>query len=200
MRISQNTRIEDIKFLVLDTETTGLSPKRGAKMCEIAVLESKLENGIICEHQRLINPGVPIPREVSMIHGITDDMVHTAPKFNLIAPWLVSLMDNAVLVGHNISFDMAFLEAELHDCGLKLSDITVLDTLKYCRRHGSFEKNSLGHVAISLGYSSEGWHRALADVKMTAFIFSHFVEKFKKEHNAQTLKHLEILQTKNVLN
>lgn len=187
-----NTPINDITFAFVDIETTGLSPRCGARVCEVAVLKNRAGE-TLDSFARLVNPGCPIPPEASRIHRITDDMVAREPRFPDIAPLLASTVSDCVVVCHNASFDIPFLEYEFSLTGLKFPASHVLDTLKFSRRHGRFESNRLGNIASVLGYCPDGWHRALADVKMTEFVFLHFLNEFRSR-GARTLEDLTRLQ------
>ncbi len=168
--------LTDVKFACLDTETTGLSPLEGGKICEIAV--SVTHRGeVVEEFSTLLNPGMPMSPEVINIHGITNEMVADAPSFAEVAPKLMSLLEGCVLVAHNADFDLNFLRAEFSSCGLRLPDNPVLDTLKLARKSGRFVKNNLGCVAQQLGINCQGWHRAMADTKMAEQIFYYFLNR-----------------------
>ena len=174
-----STALTDIKFACLDTETTGLSPKEGGKICEIAVSVSR--NGRkLEEFTTLLNPGMPMHPDVIAIHGITNDMVKDAPAFADILPRLLAMLDGCVLVAHNAEFDLSFLRSETASCGLRLPDYPVLDTLKLARKNGRFHRNNLGVIAASLGISAEGAHRAMADVRMTEKILYNFLHEFAR--------------------
>lgn len=192
-----NRKIEEVKFICLDTETTGLEPSGIGRICEIALLGSRggEREGA---YSTLLNPEMTMPQEVIVIHGITNEMVADAPKFTDIAFNLIDFMQGNVLVGHNIDFDIKFIRHEFEMLGLSMPETIILDTLKFCRCHGKFSKNRLGVVAEELGFSCEGWHRAMADTIMTEKIFYHFISKFKAM-GAQTLGDLFALQTKKVI-
>ena len=186
--------LAELKFACLDTETTGLSPNGGGKICEIAVSIS--QNGrMVEEFSTLINPGIPMSPEVIAIHGITNEMVKEAPTFEQILPRLLGLFDGCVLVAHNADFDMSFLQAEFESCGMHLPPYPVVDTLKLARKSGRFERNRLGLIAQELGISSEGWHRAMADTKMAEQIFYYFLTTLSK-YGVHTLEQLNQFQQK----
>ena len=166
--------ITQVKFAVLDTETTGLSPAGGGKICEIAVSVSQNGN-TLQEFSTLLNPGMPMHPEVIAIHGITNEMVATAPSFGQILPQLLTLLDGCVLVAHNADFDLSFLRSEVAQCGLRLPEYTVLDTLKLARKNGCFARNNLGMIAAALGIDAAGAHRAMADVRMTQKVLYCFL-------------------------
>lgn len=190
-------KIEDVKFICLDTETTGLDPKNGGRICEIAMVGSRggQREGF---YTSLLNPECHIPPDVTAIHGITDEMTAKAPKFSSVALNIIDFLQGNVIVGHNAAFDICFIRKEFELSGLRMPEVVVLDTLKFARTHCRFPNNRLGTVAEQLGISSEGWHRALADTVMTEKIFYYFIDKFKKM-GAQTLCDLVTLQTRKVI-
>lgn len=188
--------INEAKFVCLDTETTGLSFPRGGRICEVALLASK--NGQrINEYSTLINPEMFITPDITAIHGITNEMVANAPHFKDIALTLAEHLEGSVLICHNVDFDVPFLRCEFDNIGLKMPDVTTLDTLKFARTHGCFSRNRLGIIAQELGFSCEGWHRAMADTIMAEKIFYHFLKYFVQT-GAKTVEDLVELQTKKI--
>lgn len=190
-------KIEEVKFICLDTETTGLDPANGGRICEVAMLGSQggERAGAYCT---LLDPQIYISPEVTAIHGITNEMVKDSPKFGDIAFNMIDFLQGNVLICHNADFDVSFLRKEFELLGLSMPQVTILDTLKFARVHGSFSRNRLGIIAQELGFSSEGWHRAMADTIMTEKIFYYFVAKFK-EMGASTLGDLVALQSRKVI-
>ena len=188
--------IKEAKFVCLDTETTGLSFQSGGRICEVALLSSmggkRLES-----YSTLLNPEMYISPDVTAIHGITNEMVALAPHFKDIALTLADKLENSVLICHNVAFDVPFLEYEFINAGLKMPQVTTLDTLKFARTHGCFSRNRLGIIAEELGFSCEGWHRAMADTVMAEKIFYHFLKHFIQA-GAQTVEDLVALQTKKI--
>ncbi len=188
------TPLASVKFACLDTETTGLSPAGGGKICEIAVSVS--QNGQkLEEFTTLLNPGMPMHPDVIAIHGITNDMVRNAPVFADILPQLLVLLDGCVLVAHNAEFDLSFLRTETQSCGLHFPDYPVLDTLKLARKNGCFPRNNLGVIASALGINADGAHRAMADVRMTEKVLYNFLHEFALG-GVSTLEELQKYQTK----
>lgn len=187
-------KLSEIKFACLDTETTGLSPESGGKICEIAVSVS-CNGRVIEEFATLVNPEIPISPDVVAIHGITNEMVSTAPVFAEILPRLLGMLDNCVIVAHNADFDLSFLRAEFESCGVHLPPYPVIDTLKLARKSGRFQRNRLGFIAEELGLSCQGWHRAMADTKMAEQIFYYFLTILSKQ-GVGTLEELNQFQSK----
>lgn len=191
------TLIEQARFVCLDTETTGLNPKSGGRVCEVACLVSQNKKRV-ASYSTLINPQVCIMPDVIKIHGITDAMVASKPVFKEIAPKITEIFEGSVLVGHNAKFDINFLQSEFEKAGQILPNCIILDTLKYARLHGHFQSNRLGDVSNELGVSSQGWHRAMADTIMTEKIFYYFLLKFQ-DMGAKTIEDLVKLQERKCL-
>lgn len=169
--------LQDVTFACLDTETTGLSAAGGGRICEVAISLSR--NGQkIEEFSTLLNPGMPMHPDVIAIHGITNEMVASAPSFADIVPKLLAILEGCVLVAHNAEFDLGFLRCEMEHCGLRMPDYPVLDTLKLARKNGRFQRNNLGMIAAALGIDAAGAHRAMADVRMTEKILYIFLNEF----------------------
>ncbi len=187
-------QLSEIKFACLDTETTGLSPLEGGKICEIAVSVSQ-GGRVVEEFSSLVNPGMPMHPDVVAIHGITNEMVASAPSFGQLLPKLLSLLDGCVIVAHNAEFDVNFLKSEFAQCGMRFPPYSVLDTLKLARKSGKFVRNNLGCIAAELGINPQGWHRAMADTKMAEQIFYYFLTILSK-HGVRTLEQLEPFQHK----
>ena len=171
--------INSLKFACFDTETTGLDPQSGGKICEIAVCIS--QGGKMLEQfSTLVNPECPIHPEVVAIHGITTEMAAKAPTFRQVLPRLKELFDGCVLVAHNADFDIKFLKSEFEQAGEIYPDYPVLDTLKMARKSKLFAKNNLGLIAQEIGISAQGWHRAMADTKMLEQILYHLLTELGK--------------------
>ncbi|HRN99274.1 MAG TPA: exonuclease domain-containing protein, partial [Flavobacterium sp.] len=103
-----------MEFAVVDIETTG-SHAKGHRITEIAVA--------IYDGRRLIdfwetpvNPRQPIPRSITALTGIDDDLVQTAPTFDEVAPTVFNLLSGRIFVAHNVNFDYTFLKSELAGC------------------------------------------------------------------------------------
>ena len=179
MELIGRQKVEDAVFTFVDVETTGLSP-RTARVCELAAISFR-GGERVATFSELINPGGPIPPEVSRIHGITDEMVKNRPAFAKFAWPLADLLENSVIVAHNADFDLEFLREELKRVGMRLPKRHVVDTVYVARKYWQFKSNRLGNIAAELNIPNEGWHRALADVEMTRKIFERFLAKLRQE-------------------
>ncbi len=191
-KLNDDTLIEDIPFAVVDIETTGLSARRGDRITEICVIRVKNKREENC-FQTLLNPERPIPYEVLAISGITDEMVKDAPVFAEVVNEFLPLFQEAVIVCHNASFDMGFINGQLKNIGLPAMNTPKLDTLVLARKYFNFQGNSLSKIANQLDIKCENVHRAESDVRTTIAILNYFIEKLKEEYNIRTFKDLKNL-------
>src|SRR5438094_8437314 len=101
------TPLHEVTFCVVDLETTGGSPDQ----CEITEVGAVKIRGGEClgTFQTLVNPGVPIPPFITVLTGITESMVYPAPRIAEVLPAFLEFLGDAVLVGHNVRFDISFL-------------------------------------------------------------------------------------------
>jgi DNA polymerase-3 subunit epsilon len=174
MEVARNQSLRNLIYAVVDVETTGLSALAGDRICEVAVVVGK--NGQIADqYQTLVNPGRPISTGAAAVNGISNSMVRNAPSFRSIARDLIEILDGAVLVAHNASFDLSFISTELRSAGHNPPNNPVIDTLALARRNYSFASNKLGNVARSLGIQTHGLHRALADATITWHVLKKFL-------------------------
>ena len=128
------TNLSDLKrngkYVVFDIETTGLSPN-SCRITEIGAI--KIENGEICDKfSQLINPGVPIPPNITELTGISDQMVAGMPDISEVLPEFLSFCRDCTVVAHNASFDCGFIRYNAAEQGLEFHNKT-LDTLKLTR-------------------------------------------------------------------
>jgi DNA polymerase III epsilon subunit family exonuclease len=186
------TSIDQIPFTFLDCETTGLSPRYGDKICEIALL--KVRGGEVQEsYQTLVNPGRPISPGAMAVNGITDAMVKDAPSFSEIAEKLIRIIGDSVIVAHNAKFDLGFLSTQFQNARIPLFDNVVIDTLLLARRHYHFPSNSLGNICTFLNFSVKDEHRAMGDVVLTRMVLERFLADLK-ERGIATLEEIISLQ------
>ena len=127
-----------MREIVLDTETTGLDPNTGDRIVEIGGVEliNHLATGEV--FHVYINPERPMPAEAFEIHGLSDEFLADKPTFAAIADDFVEFIGDGVMVIHNASFDMKFLNAELARLDKPpLPDEQVLDTLEIAQAQES---------------------------------------------------------------
>ena len=163
-------------FAFLDVETTGLSPWFGDRICEIAIL--RCEGDKIAEtFDSLINPERPLSPGAARVNGLKDADLKDAPEFADIVEPVMTLVKDAVIVCHNVPFDLGFLSSELERVNRYLPTTLVLDTLDVARQHFDFDSNSLGSIAYELGIEVSGAHRALDDALTTRELLRFFSKR-----------------------
>ncbi|MCU0894944.1 MAG: exonuclease domain-containing protein, partial [Rhodospirillales bacterium] len=159
-----------LSFTVLDTETTGLDPSGGDEI--IAMAAVRIVNGRILRREvfdELVNPGRTITARA--IHGITQEMLRGMPPIEDVLPRFHRFLEDTVVVGHNVAFDMRFLELKQAKTGLRF-DQPVLDTLLLeLVVHPNQTDKSLEAMAQRLGVTVSGRHTALGDALATAEVF-----------------------------
>ncbi|MBF0590282.1 MAG: DNA polymerase III subunit epsilon [Magnetococcales bacterium] len=161
------------RLIVLDTETTGLSPKNGDRIVEIGCVEL-LDMRIGDERQWYINPERDIPQEAIDIHGITEEMVKDQPIFSKVAKPFLDFIGGDKLVIHNASFDMRFINHELSKIGLtELKDKRVIDSLTMARRKFPGAPASLDALCrrFQIDNSNRVKHGALLDAHLLAEVY-----------------------------
>lgn len=169
-------------FVVLDFETTGLSPTED-RIVEVAALKYSGDE-LVEELSTLINPGIKIPSRVTEIHGISNHMVKKAPKIEHTLPYLVDFISSYPVVGHNVSFDIGFLNASLNRSGLPPISNQVVDTLQLSRRmYPNLPNHKLGTVASHIGANTDNLHRSTSDCMATAQIYLDYRNRQEIEKN-----------------
>ncbi|MDQ1466668.1 MAG: polymerase subunit epsilon [Actinomycetota bacterium] len=169
--------LSEVTFVVVDLETTGGS----AHDCAITEVGAvKLRGGeCLGRLETLVNPGVPIPPLITVLTGITEAMVLPAPRIDEVLPALLEFVGDAVIVGHNIRFDLSFLDAALvSGCRPRLANRHV-DTLALARRlvRDEVPNLRLSTLARHFRVPTEPVHRAFADAQATAEVLHALLER-----------------------
>jgi DNA polymerase-3 subunit epsilon len=176
---STQQALDDIDFVVVDTETTGLRP--GAdRVIEIAAV--RVRGGEVKDtFQTLLNPQRGLPPFIVKFTGITPEMVREAPIAQTIFPEFLHFIEGATLVGHNLSFDLNFLA---HEARLLSRSFPIdgFDTIPLARRLlPGLKRFKLDYVAEHLRIPTRQRHRAMGDAEVTAEIFLRMLERAKSE-------------------
>jgi DNA polymerase III epsilon subunit family exonuclease len=178
MGISLIHRLRDLPLAFIDVETNGRSARTGSRVIEIGVV--RVEGGTVkAEYQQLVDPRRRIGPEITMLTGITPSMCMGQPTFAQQLPAMMPLVEGAVVIGHNVRFDLSFLYGELRrahvDIHQRLGKLPVLDTVRIARRRFGRGGNSLGPLSRRLGIEPVSAHRALADAKTTYLVFQELL-------------------------
>jgi DNA polymerase-3 subunit alpha (Gram-positive type) len=165
--------IEKIEFTIFDTETTGLSPKSGDRIVEIAAVRFKNKKKI-ATFETLVNPGRPISEAAFQVNRISEAMLSQAPRIETVLPKFLDFVQGSCLCSYNAGFDLEFLNNELNLLGQpSLQDVVTVDILRMARRLlPGLERYALWFVSERLGINITQRHRALADVEMTREVFN----------------------------
>lgn len=178
-----------VPLVFLDTETTGLTPRFGDRLLEIALV--RFRGGVMENfYTTLVNPERSISPGASRVHGIFDRDVRDAPLFRDVAKEIRAEMENTVLVAHNAPFDLGFVANEFRLARVNSPANLAVDTLALLRRNFRFRSNSLSNVASAIGIQRDTAHRALADVLTTHQVFEFIVGELKPATLADLL-HLQ---------
>ena len=181
--------IADTSFVVVDTETTGTSASNN-RIIEIGAVRI-VGYEIVDEFSQLIHPGQLIPSYITRLTQITNGMVYGMPKAEEVLPVFTEFLGDSILVAHNMSFDMGFLNAELNRAGQPAIDNTSLCTLRLARRLlKGLRSKGLTSLAAFYGIEIKGRHRALGDAMATAKVLLRFLNLLADENNMRRTEDL----------
>ncbi len=169
--------LHDVTFCVIDLETTGGSPER-CGITEIGAV--KVRGGeVLGTLQTLINPGCAIPPEITVLTGITQSMVMPAPRIEAVLPTLLEFIADTVIVGHNVRFDIGFLDAAFTRDGRPTLTNRRVDTVALARRlvRDEVPNCRLGTLAERLRLPHRPSHRALDDALATTDLLHFLLER-----------------------
>ena len=179
-KIAENEKGQDLEgtYVVFDIETTGFSAVTD-RIIEIGAV--KVEDGKITDKfSTFVNPKRPIPFRITELTGITDEMVIDSLDIETILPQFIEFIGDAVLVAHNASFDVGFIEQNCKRQKIE-ADFTYVDTVALARvLLPALNRFKLDTVAKALNISLENHHRAVDDAGCTAEIFVKFVQMLKE--------------------
>jgi len=165
-------KIDEVEFTIFDTETTGLEPKAGDRIVEIAAIRFKGREKI-ATFQTLVNPNRQISEAAFRVNKITPEMLQDAPTVDKILPGFLEFVQGSCLCSYNAGFDLEFLNNELTLSGKShLEGIVVADVLKMAKRLlPGLERYALWFVSEKLGIKTQQAHRAFSDVELTLAVF-----------------------------
>lgn len=165
-----------MRQILLDTETTGLDPRQGHRIIEVAALEM-VNRRLTGQHfHRYINPERDIDAGAQNVHGISIEMLADKPRFTDIADEFVEFIRDAELIIHNAPFDVGFLNAEFAQAGkppLALACVGVVDTLAMAKALHPGQRNNLDALCKRYGVDNTArtLHGALIDCELLAAVY-----------------------------
>ena len=164
-----------MRYIVLDTETTGLDPDDGHKIIEIGCIEIINRKVTDNTFHKYINPLREIDIEASKVHGLTASNLSDKPLFNDIYDEFVSYISGSPLIIHNAPFDMGFLKKEFDYLERTNGFINneIIDSLKLARKISPGKKNTLDALCdrYSVDNSDRNFHGALLDARLLAHVY-----------------------------
>lgn len=173
--------------VVLDFETTGMSPDYGDRAIEVGAV--RLEQGQVTgRFQALMNPGRRINGFIEGLTGITNDMVSDAPGCESVMDEFADFIDGYHLVAHNASFDRRFLDAELRRIGRDYSGEFACSMLAARRVYPDAPNHRLGTLVEYRNIPTDGtFHRALADAEMTAGLWVSMLDELHGRYALESI-------------
>ncbi len=189
-----------MRKIVVDTETTGLDPKQGHRIIELAAIELEGRKVSLRRFHRYLNPEREIDAGAVAVHGLTYERLQNEAKFADIAASFMEFIEGAELIIHNAPFDIGFLNREMELLGMPPMQNAVVDTLKLAREMHPGKKNSLdalcGRYAIDNAHRS--LHGALLDTELLAevyFAMTRGQESLLGDDRAPKLRQPAVLST-----
>ena len=173
--------------IVLDFETTGLSPGQGDRAIEIGAV--RIEDGRITDRfQQLMNPGRRVSSFIESYTGITNAMLRDAPTCNTVMTEFSEFIGDYDMVAHNASFDRRFLDAELQRIRRGYTGEFACSMLVSRRVYPDAPSHRLGTLVEYKSLPTSGtFHRALADAEMTAHLWLRMLEEIGERHGIDVI-------------
>lgn len=183
--------LSEATYVVFDVETTGLSAIYNDL---IQVAASKMYKGnIIAEFDEFINPGHPLSAFTTELTGITDDHVKNAKPLIQVLKEFQEFCKDTVLVAHNASFDVGFMNANYERHGLPKISQPVIDTLEFARNlYPEYKRHGLGPLTKRFGVALEHHHMANYDAEATGRLLFIFIKEVAEKHGVTDLARLNL--------
>jgi len=191
--VPSSTTFDEVCFVVMDVETTGFNYKKGDEI--IAVGAVIIEDGEIKRDKtfnQLVFPNRHVSDEIHELTGIEREMLLGAPSFLEIVQPFLAFVGSSVIVGHNIHFDLGFINPKLKKYYRTSIKNRIIDTIRLARSlHIPSQSFSLDNLLDFYRIEPAGRHTALGDAFLTAEVFLHLIAALKK-HHISTLAGLDI--------
>ena len=183
--------LSEATYVVFDVETTGLSAIYNDL---IQVAASKMYKGnIVAEFDEFINPGHPLSAFTTELTGITDDHVKNAKPLVQVLKEFQEFCKDTVLVAHNATFDVGFMNANYERHGLPRITQPVIDTLEFARNlYPEYKRHGLGPLTKRFGVALEHHHMANYDAEATGRLLFIFIKEVAEKHGVTDLARLNL--------
>lgn len=182
--------LEELRYAVVDVETTGGKAGGGDRITDIAIVEVQ-GGAVVDEYTTLVNPGRSIPPMIQSLTGIDGGMVADAPFFEHVAPEVQERLRDRVFVAHNAGFDLGFVRAELQQALGEAELGSVLCTVRLARGLlPRLRRRNLDALAQYYGIGIHARHRAYGDALATARILIRLLDEASHQgfHDLQALR------------
>ncbi len=184
-------------YVVFDTETTGFNAGAGDQMIEIGAVKIK-DGQIIDRFDEFINPNRPLPKKITELTQITDDMLKDADNEEEVTKRFLNWAGDLPMVAHNAKFDISFIEMSMKKYDLGEFKNTVIDTLELSRTlDRGYSRHSLSALVkrYNVDFDEDAHHRADYDAEGTALVFNKMIKKLSSQ-NYDYIDELENLISK----
>lgn len=181
--------IDDSEYVAFDVETTGLSSVYD-NIIELSAVRFK-DGEPIGEFEKFVNPGRPIPANITDLTGITDDMVADADSEEIVIKAFNEFIEGAVLIAHNASFDIGFINNAMKRHGIEEISAPVIDTLELSRfLYPNLKSHRLNTLAKRFEVNLEKHHRAIYDSETTGKLCFIFLKDAKEKYDITNINEL----------
>ena len=180
----------------IDTETTGLYPSYGDRVCELALILTDSDLTILDEYVSLINPQREISPEAFQVNRIDRNLLAQAPLFQSIAKPANDFLRDCYLVGHNVGFDESFIRNEFRLAGIDYRPAFTLDTRRIARDLLTLQSYGLSVLATHFGIKIENRHRAMGDCRATLELFRQLARIYQSQEGGSALEFIHKFEHK----
>lgn len=180
-----------MELCFIDTETTGLYPAYGDRICEIGLITADAELHIMDRFTNMINPLREISPEAQKVNKIEKWELESAPIFSELVEQISPLIEGRLLIGHNIMFDYGFLKNEFRLAEYEFPNLKLLDTRDIAGSLVAAQSLGLSALIAMFDITIEDRHRAMGDCRGTYELFGRLVELNSKKNNADIAQLIE---------
>ena len=171
-----------MQICFIDTETTGLYPSYGDRICELALIKTDAQFNIVDEFDSLINPQREISPEAFQVNRIDRAQLKDAPPFEYLAEDLTHFLRDCYLAGHNVAFDESFLRNEFRLAGIDYTADYTLDSRTVARNLVDLPSYGLSVLTTHFKIQVRNRHRAMGDCRATLDLFRELSQMYQSRN------------------